>query len=77
MKMTELEEFNDETENAPQLFTTGAFISPRKFIVDGEPIWLWAVDMFEGGNSYYEGATCNPSENSETKKGLFAEVQED
>lgn len=75
--MIELEKFNDETEMVPQLFTTGAFISPRKIIVDGEAVWLWVVDAFEGDDSYYDGEVCNPLENSETKKGLFAEIYEE
>ncbi|MDQ3754198.1 MAG: hypothetical protein M3371_05635 [Acidobacteriota bacterium] len=74
MKMIELEEFNSEIENRPALFTTGAFISPRKITVDGKEHWFWIVESFEG-DSYFEGAVCNPLESSETKQGLFAELE--
>ncbi|MFN2393826.1 MAG: hypothetical protein ABR566_17925 [Pyrinomonadaceae bacterium] len=74
MKMIELEEFNNEIESNPALFTAGAFISPRKIIVDGKEHWFWVVESFEG-DSYFEGEVCNPLESSETKQGLFAELE--
>jgi len=76
MKITEFDEFNNEIENCPQLFTTGAFISPRKINIDGKVYWFWVVDGFED-NSFYDGDVLNPLEFSETKEGLFAEIDDE
>ena len=33
----------------PQLFTTGAFISPNEIELDsGKKVWVWVVDSFDG-----------------------------
>ena len=76
MKMTELEEFKDEIEGSPVLCTGNAIIAPRKVTVDGTTYWFWVVESFEG-DSYYDGKVCNPLEYSETKRGLFAEFEQE
>lgn len=43
------------------IFTTGAFLKPRKQVVDGKTFWFWAVESFED-ESFINGQLCNPQE---------------
>ena len=38
----------------PQMYTTGAYISPQKIKVNGRSIWVWVVDNFED-DTFYNG----------------------
>lgn len=66
----EINEFINEQENNPVLFTTGAFIVPRKIDVDGKKIWFWIVESFED-DTFYNSKLCNPHEWAETKHQLL------
>lgn len=78
MKIIEIAEYSDETIGRPQIYTTGAFISPRKIVTNGNPYWVWVVDAFEGGDSFDDdGEVFNPLESATTKAGLFAEIEDD
>ena len=66
----------DELPGRPIIFTTGAFLSPKKFILsNGETWWGWLVEEFVN-NSYYDGEIFNPTEFASTKTQLL-EVNED
>lgn len=54
-----------------QIFTTGAYLSPVKCVVDGREHWLWKVDEFHD-DSFQLGEECNPVENSKTLAGLMS-----
>lgn len=60
------------SRNQPQIYTTGAFISPERRIVDGREEWFWKVDEFDA-DSYCDGERCDPVEFSTTKADLFCD----
>ncbi|MDR1553783.1 MAG: hypothetical protein LBS69_10030 [Prevotellaceae bacterium] len=43
-------------KHSPQIYTTGAFLRPLKIIdAGGKELWVWAVEGFEGGESFKDG----------------------
>lgn len=58
----------------PQIYTTGAFVSPVKLLVDGQERWFWKVDEFHD-DCFRLGEESNPVETSITKAGLMCNVK--
>lgn len=48
-------------EGQPLIFTTGAFLKPRKQVIEGKTFWCWVVEKFED-DSYINGELCDPRE---------------
>lgn len=53
-----------------QIYTTGAYLSPVKRVVDGRVEWLWKVDEFHD-DTFQFGEECDPIESSSTLAGLM------
>lgn len=59
----------------PIIYTTGAFLCPRKFFTrDGEETWCWVVEEFTD-DSYYAGNVFNPPEFGRTKTELTRQIE--
>lgn len=60
----------NEYEGRPIIYTTGAYLSPKKFRKEnGEILWGWIVERFEE-DSFFDGIPFNPDEFAETKTEL-------
>jgi|GEM_PF-1314329 len=58
----------------PIIYTTGAFLSPQRIVMeDGYVYWGWVVEGFEQ-DSYFDGKTFNPKPLAETRKDLLRNV---
>lgn len=60
----------------PQIYTTGAFVSPGRITVNGREIWIWIVESFEG-DSFFEGEEILPIEHSLNKDALVQLIEEE
>ena len=66
-----IDDRDDEIEGRPIIFTTGTFLSPRKFTLEnGEIWWGWSVERFED-DSYVDGELFNPPELARKKVELL------
>jgi len=55
----------------PIAYTTGAYIQPLRVLdEDGTDRWFWIVSEFDG-DTFLDGDTFNPAENSLTKQELL------
>lgn len=53
--------------SANQIFTTGAFLEPKKIVENGAEKWVWAVVEFVD-DSYKNGEIFNPKEEVENQE---------
>jgi len=63
--------FHTSSQIPSQIYTTGAYLSPVKVVINGLEQWLWKVDDFDG-DSFDFGEVCNPIETSTTLAGLMS-----
>jgi len=60
----------------PEIFTTGAYLSPMKIKdSDGNDYWGWVVTDFDG-DSFHEGEVYNPPEYADTLNELLVNTTE-
>ena len=54
-----------------EVYTTGAYLSPIKVVIEGQEQWLWKVDEFHD-DCFMFGEECFPAEASKSKAGLIS-----
>ena len=58
-------------DDAPLIYTTGAFLKPAKITTDkGKVVWVWYVAEYNE-DSYRDGELYNPQEFADTKEELL------
>lgn len=62
---------NNDIDNNPVIFTTGAFLKPTKITdANGKDYWIWAVSEFVD-DSFLNGEVFNPKEFEYSKENLL------
>ena len=64
------------TDNDMIIFTTGAFLKPRKMMVDGKVYFMWIVEEFVY-DSFHNGDVCLPVEYASRMEELLEPIGDD
>ena len=52
------------------IYTTGAYLVPKRVTIDGQRLWVWLVTHFED-DSFRDGNEFNPPETAKTIQALL------
>ncbi|MDR1484316.1 MAG: hypothetical protein LBT09_05790 [Planctomycetaceae bacterium] len=59
----------------PQIYTTGAYLRPLKTVdSEGNEMWVWYVEKFEGDDSFKDDEIYNPVEVANSLEKLLVDA---